>query len=124
MQENSIAKIWTNFQPQHLVLFFGVALVLFVIATAISCLRTRDLKLKWLWFLVTLIGAVQITMNWTSGELYINPLVIKVPPMWIEQATPYDPAMLWYLVGLITWGIRIWTDRRSEKRGDLRNNNG
>ena len=56
--------------PLHwLFLALIVAVPLFCIYAFVACLRTPNLKRKWLWALFTLIGMVTVTLNWGSGAV-------------------------------------------------------
>ena len=56
--------------PVHwLFLALIVAVPLFCVYAFVACLRTPDLKRKWLWAVFTLIGMVTVTLNWGSGAV-------------------------------------------------------
>lgn len=54
----------------HYVFLAGLILVpLFIIYTLVACVRDKQLKRKWLWFLFILVGIYGINLNWTTGEI-------------------------------------------------------
>lgn len=44
----------------------------------VRCLRTKGLRRKWLWSMITLLGFCAFTLNWTSGAVSMNPLAFNV----------------------------------------------
>jgi hypothetical protein len=40
----------------------------------LRCLRSQDLKSKWLWAVFICVGLVAFSINWTNGAISIKPL--------------------------------------------------
>jgi len=55
-------------------LVLAVVSPLFILFSLVVCIRTRMSKWKWLWIVFILFGAGQFTLNWTTGDLNIQPL--------------------------------------------------
>ncbi len=58
--------------PHYLMLLAMVAVVAFIAYSLYLCIRTKDLKRKWLWLFVILVGVGQIQFNWTTTDMQIN----------------------------------------------------
>ncbi|MEA3411661.1 MAG: hypothetical protein U9R74_08985, partial [Pseudomonadota bacterium] len=63
---------------QYTVLTLSIAAPLFVLVTAYFCLRAPIPKRKWLWVLFVLVGVGSVSVNWTTGQLAVQPLSIKL----------------------------------------------
>lgn len=50
-------------------LFTCAAIPLFILATLVVCIRTKLERRKWLWILFILVGIVQFSLNWTTGQI-------------------------------------------------------
>ena len=60
----------------YAVLLLAVAIPVFILAMLILCMRTKMKKRKWLWILFILWGFGELSLNWTTGQLFCNPLSI------------------------------------------------
>ncbi len=109
VKQNALMNLHTLGNVIFLLLAVGV--LVFIATTAIACLRTPGLRFKWLWFIAIWISAGQITMNWTTGQVYLYLLTIRVLPVWINQASPYDPAFIWFLLPVGAIVFRGWHKR-------------
>ncbi len=85
-------------------LIVAVISVLVSLYVFILCLRTRGLKRKWLWLIVTLVGIIGFGVNWTTGEYAFMPLMFRLPPAG-ASATLYGPWTVFVTVpvGAITF---------------------
>jgi len=70
-------------------LLFAVVAVVLSLYAFVVCIRT-NLKRKWLWSIVSLLGVGQLSINWITGEARINALAFHLPPGG-ATATPYGP---------------------------------
>ncbi len=86
-----------------LIILFDVA---FVIVSLVACWQTPQLRLKWLWLFVTLSGTGEFWLNWTTGDVRLAPLVLKLIPFGAAQASPYQPLSIWFV--LPTGAIAFW----------------
>jgi len=58
----------------HYVFFAGCILVpLFIIVTVIICIWSR-IRRRWLWVIFILFGLMQFQLNWTSGQISVQPI--------------------------------------------------
>jgi hypothetical protein len=93
----------TPFQIGFLAL--AAFLAIFTIGTAIIAIRTPIPKRKWLWVVFTLLGFVQISLNWTTDELNYNPISFLLlsagfvqqfyGPLLIQIAFPLGAVIFW-----------------------------
>src|SRR5207253_8705599 len=44
----------------------------------VLCIRAKDIKRKWLWAIFTLLGFGALTVNWSTGVVGLNPLVVNM----------------------------------------------
>lgn len=75
------------------ILAFAIIVPLFIVATTILCIKTPIPKRKWLWVVFVLLGFVQVTLNWSDGNLNINPLNIQILGAGF-QTSLYGPLLL------------------------------
>ena len=63
-------KTWKHYS------MFGTAITLplFVLYALVLCIRTPIPKRKWLWIIFILIGVPTLSLNWTTGEFWLDPL--------------------------------------------------
>jgi hypothetical protein len=110
--ENALSAHWREWGGRQAFVVLALAVLGFILATAVKCLRTPGLRFKWLWFVAIWLSAVQVTMDWTSEKVFVQPLTLKFPPLWLNQPSPYDPAMLWFLLPLGAIVFRTWLKLR------------
>lgn len=55
-------------------LLLAIAAALFCVYAFVACVCMKGLKRKWLWALFTLIGVFTVSINWSTGELGVQPL--------------------------------------------------
>ena len=53
---------------------FGFSLYVFV-----ACIRTKNIRRKWLWALFILVGVEKLAVNWNTGQLTVGILAIQIP---------------------------------------------
>jgi hypothetical protein len=80
----------------YAMLFFAAAIPLFILATLVLCIRTKLRRRKWLWIIFILLGFSRLSLNWTSGQLFFNPLSFNVQlfGVAIVKYGPYAPWMI------------------------------
>lgn len=75
----------------HFAIFGGCILVaLLTLSALVLCLSTKMGKKKWLWILFILLGVGKITINWTTGQISFQLLVIQLFSI-SATAAPYGP---------------------------------
>jgi hypothetical protein len=90
-----------------LLLIFGIGA--FMIATMIVCGRTPGIKRKWLWMVFIAIGIVEFSINWTTGQFFIQPISFYIPAISFYRAGPYAP---WIFIGTLPLGAILFWIRR------------
>jgi hypothetical protein len=63
---------------QYFVLLLAIATPLFTLYALILCIKTRIEKRKWLWMVFILVGVGRLTVNWTTGQLYVMPFAVHL----------------------------------------------
>jgi hypothetical protein len=63
---------------QYVVLFLAVLAPVFTLYALMLCIRTKIEKRKWLWIIFILVGVGKLTVNWTSGQVYVMPLAFQI----------------------------------------------
>jgi hypothetical protein len=64
---------------QYLILALAICSLMFSLYVLVLCVRTRNVKAKWLWILFILAGVGRLAVNWTSGEWAFSVLAIHIP---------------------------------------------
>jgi len=64
----------------YAVLAAAAAAVAISVAAAIACLRTRALRRRWAWALVSFLGLTQFALNWTTGQWRFSLVWFLLPP--------------------------------------------
>lgn len=57
----------------YIILFTAIIVPIFIVFTLVTCIRTPIRKRKWLWVVFVSLGFIQISINWTSGEISLIP---------------------------------------------------
>jgi hypothetical protein len=111
---NAFGAHWDSVNGRHLFLLIALGVLVFIVATAIACLRTPELRFKWLWFIAIWASAVQLSLNWTRGHVFVSPLIVRFPPVWAIQESPYQPMIIWFLLPVGAIVFRIWKRIRGD----------
>jgi len=99
----------------HYIYFvFQLLLLLFIIYVVIIVIKSK-IKRRWLWAIVTLIGICQLSMNWSTGDVYFQPINIRIPIVGANKAGLYAP---WILYCNIPIGAIIFLVRRRKLRSN------
>jgi len=90
----------------YLFLVLAVLVPLFIIGVLVLCIRTKDLRRKWLWVIFILLGIGGFTLNWTTGQVTWQLLHFQVVgagfftvlygPVTITVAAPVGA--VWFLI--------------------------
>ena len=78
---------------QYASLILAIFVSIFALKEFVVCIRTKTGRERWFWAILILIGAVRVTLNWTTGQLSLTPLAVQAPPCTMA-CTPYGPWML------------------------------
>lgn len=78
----------------YLFFILNIAYLLFIGIVFIVCIRTKNLKRKWLWAIICLLGVVEFAFNWTTGGLQVKLFSIGVKVSTFVPVTPYMPSIL------------------------------
>ena len=102
----------------YFVLFLAAAcmLPLFCIATFIVCLRTPIRRRKWLWAIATMLGCMSVSLNWSTGALHLQLLVVQ----WLSASAFAPLNGPWMLsISMPLGAIAFWIVRGRLKREAL-----
>src|SRR2546430_5877748 len=81
----------------------GVLAAGFGIATAIRAYRSQ-IRRRWLWILISLLGAPVTTMNWATGQVRTQALRVQVVNVGVVRPGPNAP-----------WFLSVALDRKSTR---------
>ncbi len=98
----------------YIFLFICVACPLFILYTLITCIRTKLKKRKWLWIIFILVGFVQFSLNWTTGQIWAKLLSFQILGAGAVTASVYAPWILSFSipVGAIIFWIKLKNIRK------------
>lgn len=78
---------------QYIFLVFAMAVPIFVLATLVICIRTRISRRKWAWVIFVSLGLTQLSLNWTTGQLWFSAFYFSLLGGGFSKAIPAAPAM-------------------------------
>lgn len=78
---------------QYFVLILAILSTLFSLYALVLCIRTKNVKNKWLWVIFVLVGVGKLTVNWTTGEWGFQTLAFQIS-CGIASAQLYGPWMV------------------------------
>jgi len=94
----------------YLILAIAILVPLFILVTVVYCIKTPIPKRKWLWVLFVLVGIFSVQLNWTTGQINIQPLSVNLLGGAIMAASPYSA---WIISTSFPLGAVIfWFKRR------------
>jgi hypothetical protein len=93
----------------YVMLLLTPAVVLFVLAALVICIRTRIPRRKWLWVLFVLFGFGQLQLNWTTGQIAFLPISVQLFSASVQAAGLYAP---WILSVSFPLGAVVFFARR------------
>jgi hypothetical protein len=73
----------------YLFLLLTIVVPLFCIVSATVCLRSK-VRRKWLWIMFILFGFVSFQLNWTTGQIVLEPLSLQ----FLGSSIAYGPWMI------------------------------
>ena len=78
--------------------YAGLSLALgvagFTLYTLVLCIRSKIGKIKWILLIPMLVGLLQVTVNWTTGQWTFTSLAVRIPPVNV-RVPAYGP---WQIV--------------------------
>ncbi len=77
----------------YVILLNVIGLPVFILYALIQCVRTR-IKRKWLWIPFILIGIGEVTANWTTGQIRLQPLAVHLLGAGFARWGLYGPWMV------------------------------
>jgi hypothetical protein len=93
---------------QYLTLICAVGSFIFALYVFVLSARDRDMKPKWLWMIVTLVGVGRFVVNWGTGQWTYQLIAIQIPSISVSHA-PYTP---WIVAAYVPLGAIIFLHRR------------
>lgn len=78
----------------YAVFALAIAIPLAIVLVTILCIKTPIPKRKWLWVIFVLAGFVEVTLNWTDGNLTVKPISFLLFGAGFSKASPYGPLLL------------------------------
>lgn len=95
----------------YVILGFAALISIFILVTAIVCVRTPLPRRKWLWLLFILFGFGKISLNWTTGVFAVHPLFFLLFGSSISSMGPNAP---WIIATTVPLGAMwFWIERTS-----------
>ena len=93
---------------QYSILILAGCSLVFSFYVLTLCIRTKDVKRKWLWLIVVLVGVEKVAVNWKTGQLTFGVLSIYLPTA-IATRNPYGP---WTIGACIPLGAILFLRRQ------------
>jgi len=91
---------------QYVILLLAVIIPIFIVVTAFYCIRTPIQKRKWLWVVFILLGVCSVQVNWTTGNIGIQPLsayFLGVSAMASSSHAPWIISTAFPLGAIVFW---------------------
>ncbi len=104
----------------YVLLVLAIIVPIFIIWTLVLCIRTKIRK-KWLWLIFIILGIFQIKLNWTTGQMGIQPLAVQLFGAGFSKMGLFAP---WILSVAIPIGAIVFLIKRKKLRviDDLNSN--
>ncbi len=102
----------------YIVLFLTILIPIFIVINLVKCVRTKNLKRKWLWFLFILVGIYGVTFNWYTGQIgmslitktetgiHINFINFNILGAGVTKSGPFEPWL--FELGFPLGAIIFW----------------
>ncbi len=97
----------------YLFLAIACAISIITVMALISCVRSADVKRKWLWIPFILVGFVLVSLDWTDDIVRIDFLTYHLPNAGLGRTSPYAPMKVFASIPL---GAIIFLLRRKIRR--------
>jgi hypothetical protein len=93
---------------QYLTLICDVGSLLFTLYVFALCIRSKDMKPKWLWLIIVLVGFGKFAVNWGTGEWTYQLIAIQIPCFSMTHPL-YGP---WIVAAYMPLGAIVFLQRR------------
>jgi hypothetical protein len=90
-------------------IFLTIAIPILIVWSLVRCIRTPIRRLKWLWVIFILIGFCALSINWSTGEVGVQLVTLRVPAVIPQRMGLYGP---WVLTVSIPVGAIVFLLRR------------
>ncbi len=95
---------------QYSILLLAIIVPVFIIVSTYFCARTPIPKRKWLWLIFILLGILSVQVNWTTGDISVQPLSVHLLGVSAMASSPYSP---WIIATSLPLGaIIFWFKRK------------
>ena len=103
-------------RPIHFVfLLAGLAVPGFILFTLTACVRAKFVPRKWLWILFILVGVIQFSLNWSTGQMGYRLFAVQLLGAGAFQPSVHAPWIISF--SLPVGAFMFWM-----KRDDFRTN--
>lgn len=101
-QLNALKFSLANKSPAHYAFLGGlIASLALMLASVVKVVRTRGLRRKWLWVILSFLGIFTFTMNWYTGQVSFNLLNVAVLGAGVVKGlSRFDPWMVTFILPL------------------------
>jgi hypothetical protein len=93
---------------QYLTLILALCFLVFSFHAFLLCVRSKDIKRKWLWALIVWVGVARFGVNWTTGQYAFTPFAIQIPCI-LASRPFYGP---WTVFACFPLGAVIFLNKR------------
>ena len=93
---------------QYLTLTCDVGSLLFTLYVFALCVRSKDMKPKWLWLIIVLVGVGKFAVNWRTGQWTYQLSAIQIPCFSMTRPL-YGP---WTVAAHVPLGAMVFLHRR------------
>jgi len=93
---------------QYLTLMCDVGSLLFTFYVFALCVRSTDVKTKWLWLIIVLVGVGKFAVNWGTGQWTYQLFAIQIPCFSMTRPF-YGP---WTVAAYVPLGAIVFLHRR------------
>ncbi len=93
---------------QYFTLTCAVGSLLFTLYVFMLSIRSKELKPKWLWMIIVLVGAGKFAVNWATGQWTYQLLAIQIPCFSMTHPL-YGP---WTVAAYLPLGAILFMHRR------------
>ena len=97
---------------QYLTLTCDVGSLLFTLYVFALCIRSKDMKQKWLWLIIVLVGVGKFAVNWGTGQWTYQLFAIQIPCFSMTRPL-YGP---WTVAAYVPLGAMVFLHRRWKKK--------
>ena len=99
----------------YLFLVCTITVPLFIIVTLVACVRTKMRRGKWIWIFFILFGIGQLSINWSTGEMFVKTFNFQLLGSGTLRASAYSP---WFLMFSMPVGAILFWILRNRLRAE------